>query len=389
MNPLPITYCAPAGRSSPTEVSVQFDCVVRDQKFCEILDLLPDMVLLLNQNRQIVYANALFRKIIDLPQEKLLGMRPGEALGCLHADELEGGCGTSESCRYCGQVLAVMESCQGRSSSKECVVDARNGCQLNLRVTTKPIQLASHDFILAVLTDIQSEKRAEFLEKLFLHDILNYASGLQGIARLLAEAKAETQAELIPLLIQSADHLLEVIQSHRDLVQAESGDLEIQIQPLIPLQIMQHVGQLYQYHRRAKGKKIEVIDDCPNELFFSDQRILSRVLGNLVVNALEASQPGETITMRAMRVEDRILFMVHNTKEMPRSVQLQLFHRSFTTKGSGRGLGTYSIKLLTERYLQGKVSFSSDLTEGTTFTVDLPLQWEKVDTKKPDKPLVA
>ncbi|MBK7188571.1 MAG: hypothetical protein IPH86_07860 [bacterium] len=57
---------------------------------------------------------------------------------------------------------------------------------------------------------------------------------------------------------------------------------------------------------------------------------------------------------------------------MPRTVQLQVFQRSFSTKGRDRGIGTYSIKLLTEKYLGGKASFVSDEGQGTTFSVTLP-----------------
>jgi signal transduction histidine kinase len=58
---------------------------------------------------------------------------------------------------------------------------------------------------------------------------------------------------------------------------------------------------------------------------------------------------------------------------MPKEVQMQIFQRSFSTKGKGRGIGTYSIKLLTETYLGGKVSFRSEERHGTTFRIDLPL----------------
>jgi sensor histidine kinase regulating citrate/malate metabolism len=58
---------------------------------------------------------------------------------------------------------------------------------------------------------------------------------------------------------------------------------------------------------------------------------------------------------------------------MPRNVQLQVFQRSFSTKGADRGLGTYSIKLLTERYLNGKVWFTTSPEGGTTFTCQYPL----------------
>jgi signal transduction histidine kinase len=38
----------------------------------------------------------------------------------------------------------------------------------------------------------------------------------------------------------------------------------------------------------------------------------------------------------------------------------------------GRGIGTYSAKLITERYLGGSLSFTSSEDEGTTFAVTLP-----------------
>jgi sensor histidine kinase regulating citrate/malate metabolism len=57
---------------------------------------------------------------------------------------------------------------------------------------------------------------------------------------------------------------------------------------------------------------------------------------------------------------------------MPKEVQLQLFQRSFSTKGRGRGIGTYSIKLLTEKYLRGKVDFISNEGTGTTFNLYFP-----------------
>jgi sensor histidine kinase regulating citrate/malate metabolism len=58
---------------------------------------------------------------------------------------------------------------------------------------------------------------------------------------------------------------------------------------------------------------------------------------------------------------------------MPEKVKLQIFNRSFSTKGIGRGIGTYSIKLITEGYLKGIVDFESAEERGTTFTIQLPL----------------
>jgi sensor histidine kinase regulating citrate/malate metabolism len=57
---------------------------------------------------------------------------------------------------------------------------------------------------------------------------------------------------------------------------------------------------------------------------------------------------------------------------MTREVQLQVFRRSFSTKGRGRGFGTYYAKLVAGRYLKGTVSFQSSAAEGTVFSVSLP-----------------
>jgi sensor histidine kinase regulating citrate/malate metabolism len=64
---------------------------------------------------------------------------------------------------------------------------------------------------------------------------------------------------------------------------------------------------------------------------------------------------------------------VHNDAPIPREVRLQIFQRAFSTKGPGRGLGTYSMKLLSQRYLGGDVSFTSSEEGGTTFKARYPL----------------
>jgi signal transduction histidine kinase len=96
----------------------------------------------------------------------------------------------------------------------------------------------------------------------------------------------------------------------------------------------------------------------------------------MLKNALEASAKGDVITLSAKKLDNQIEFSVHNPSYMPRDVQLQVFKRSFSTKGASRGLGTYSMRLLSERYLKGAVSFTSFEEGGTTFTGRYPLTLE-------------
>jgi sensor histidine kinase regulating citrate/malate metabolism len=66
-----------------------------------------------------------------------------------------------------------------------------------------------------------------------------------------------------------------------------------------------------------------------------------------------------------------VKFSVHNSKYIEPEVQNQLFKRSFSTKGVGRGFGTYSMKLFGEKYLKGKVWFESSPENGTTFFIEI------------------
>ncbi len=93
----------------------------------------------------------------------------------------------------------------------------------------------------------------------------------------------------------------------------------------------------------------------------------------MAVNAMEATSEGDTITLWSSREGDEICFRVHNPGEIPETLRSRIFQRSFTTKGAtGRGLGTYAMKLFGEKVLGGKVGFDTDAA-GTTFWVRLPL----------------
>jgi len=93
----------------------------------------------------------------------------------------------------------------------------------------------------------------------------------------------------------------------------------------------------------------------------------------MLKNALEASSKGDTISIGYEVSKDSICFKVHNNSYIPSEVQLQIFNRSFSTKGKDRGLGTYSMRLLSERFLNGRVYFNSDKENGTTFYAEYPL----------------
>ena len=112
----------------------------------------------------------------------------------------------------------------------------------------------------------------------------------------------------------------------------------------------------------------------PEIHFTSDPTLVARVLGNLVKNALEACPPGATVTLAHAVENDEVVFRVWNPGEVPTEARRHLFKRTFSTKDDARGVGAYSIRLLVEQYLGGRVGFESDEELGTNFHVRLPFE---------------
>ncbi|MBI5957264.1 MAG: histidine kinase, partial [Chloroflexi bacterium] len=84
-------------RTSSEELERQARYFENKSLLTEFLDAVPNVFVVLNQNRQIVFANRTLCGILGLTNDQpLRGKRPGEALGCIHAHENEAGCGTSK-----------------------------------------------------------------------------------------------------------------------------------------------------------------------------------------------------------------------------------------------------------------------------------------------------
>ena len=136
--------------------------------------------------------------------------------------------------------------------------------------------------------------------------------------------------------------------------------------------MLQDVSAYLSYHEIASTKRIFIDPFSHNAPFDTDPVLLKRILINVVKNALEACKDGGTIQMGSRISDKSVKFWVNNPGVIPEDVQTQLFQRSFSTKGKGRGIGTYSIKLLTTHYLGGEVTFDSNQENGTTFFIMIP-----------------
>ena len=177
--------------------------------------------------------------------------------------------------------------------------------------------------------------------------------------------------KMAKILNQAAESMIDEIQSQRQLNQAELGELKTSIDCFDTLDFLNDLIHTYALHQPTNNNRVEIDPGCIRSEVTTDKVLLRRILINMIKNALEASPPQSKITLTCLQHENRTCFAVHNQGTIPKRIQLQIFQRSFSTKGEGRGLGTYSMKLLGEKYLKGKVWFNSSDKNGTTFNIEI------------------
>ena len=340
-----------------------------------LLDVMPGMVLVLNNYRQIVFANRAFNHLSGRPEtESLVGLLVGDVLQCHVALDKDAVCGTTDSCETCGALVAMLSGLSGVDSVQECTLTQYDGVvaqHLTLRVWSAPLRFGGEEFVVLAGTDVSHERRRLALERTFFHDILNLVASIQGFAELM-EIDESVDPMMVSRRIQSAaQKVVEEIDAQRVLLAVEKGELKIDNHVLTSLDVLKDVIELYEGQEISRKRILKIDDDVIRASFISDATLLRRILGNMVKNALEASPEGYTVTLGVDKCAAGFNFWVHNATVISASYHQRIFQRDFSTKGSGRGLGTYSMKLL-GRFLSGDVSFESSPEGGTRFTLSLP-----------------
>jgi hypothetical protein len=357
-------------RDSGEEIKRQADSVVNSPAFSTLLDDIPNMIIIMNHRRQIIYMNKKFSELVreNLPDGPS-SRRPGECLLCVHASQGEYGCGSTDFCRVCGFANAIQKSERGRKATGECNITLTHGETFTFSVHTMPFTHKGDKFIFAYMLDISDYKTRQMLENIFLHDINNSVTALNGLNEMINDLPIdETKSIINDLSLRLTDE----IHSYRLITEAENRSLSIMVTEVDIDDLINNVIRSLLSIRSLRNRKI--ILRRTGLTIFTDETLLRRVLINAIKNALEASSDDEEIKIFVENGEEPGLYhiKVKSYPLIPRHVQLQLFQRAFSTKGMGRGWGTYSIRLLTERYLSGRVGFVSNSRKRTVFTISIP-----------------
>lgn len=371
-----VTYFLPAARLAPDLIR-KMASEIAGSPAAASLALVPLALAIVNDTRQIVYANDRFVRLTGAGSvEDVYGKRLGEALGCLHANQTGGGCGTTRFCQYCGAARAIVKSLEGERATQECAINRMDHVgldALNLQVWTAPLELADHRVVLNSLLDIAHEKALRGFERIFFHDIMNALSGIKGIHDLISLELPLEHAQDLDLLRRAIEDIQDIVETQKDFLAVEAREYERNFTGLNTGEILGYLASYCQSFAPDGSRVVTVAPGAASVAFLSDPRIIQRVMVNMVKNALEASGPGQTVTLGCdARPAGGVTFWVHNAAVMPEETRMRLFQKGFSTKGAGRGFGVYGMRLFARQCLGGDVDFESSPETGTRFFLTLP-----------------
>jgi signal transduction histidine kinase len=366
-------------RISPEVLASQRELLLSGSDLHPITSGIREGLLILNSDLQILFANQAFLAMSGTASEtSLLGIRIGEALSCVNSDPAAGGCGSSDECAAC-RVLSALGRPGIPAEKESATIYRTNSETLHLKVGATAFTRGSVEFLSVTLLRVNPEERRAALERIFYHDILNSAGVLKGLLELLHQHYRETDgaddpeaAEIWRASLLSSARIVEEIQAQRDVSRAERGELSINPGPVETGALVDELRSWFAAFELAAEGRIVKSSSFVSLSLISDPVILRRVMINLIKNAVEGSPRHAEIVIDSQETGSGVRLSVRNEGVIPEDIRQRLFRQTFSTKGKGRGFGTYSIKLLTEQYLHGKVGFVSSEEEQTIFHLQLP-----------------
>lgn len=213
------------------------------------------------------------------------------------------------------------------------------------------------------------------------HDLKTPIARILGMVDLIQRDPtplSTPQREALDTVRASSDDLLKFINSILQYGRIEAEQIRLHLQSKDVNQLLKDVVKKHEF--LAKLKRIHITTEL-DTLFPSpvDPELMKQVFSNLVENAIKYSPEGTKVLISSEEKDGRIVIQVADqgpgipTDELPNI--FMKFFRSKNAKSSpvkGSGLGLYLAKYFTELH-GGRISVESSYGQGSTFTVELPL----------------
>jgi len=207
-----------------------------------------------------------------------------------------------------------------------------------------------------------------------LHDLAHPIRNIVNNARLLMKLPAAACRDCLQIIEREYATIDELFDNLKEFARAATP---LRSQPVLPHHVLHDLARRLQHEAEARGVTLRAADGAPLAPIMSDPAALRRILRNITVNAIEASQPTQgTVTLTAEDSGEGVTFTVSDTGPGLSADQLdKLFDAFRSTKRKGLGLGLATAKRLVEQ-IGGTLTVSSTLGEGTRCVIAVPRRRE-------------
>ena len=242
--------------------------------------------------------------------------------------------------------------------------------------------------ILLAMEDVSerklAEKMREDIERITQHDLKTPLSPIISIPDILLMDSNITpeQTEWIMLIRSCGYRMLDIIDASLSLYKMEQGTYLLAPVSFNLLSLLSDIArESADGFAQKQIKLVRHVGGIPAGLeadFMLNGEVMLcyTMMSNLIKNALEASPPEGAITVSCRHDRFWNYIDIHNMGSVPEAIRSRFFEKYVTLgKKTGTGLGTYSA-LLAARTMQGDISMSSSVEDGTLITVRLPKNQE-------------
>ena len=229
-----------------------------------------------------------------------------------------------------------------------------------------------------------NQAKSQFLAHMS-HELRTPLNGILGYAQLLQRDDTLTPDQLhsVGVIEHSGEHLLTLINDLLDLAKIEAGRLDVQSTTIDLPQLLRHVVDLASVRARQAGIgfTFHLEADLPAQVR-GDERALRQILLNLLGNAVKFTKAGG-VEFRVTRSGSaggvcELRFEIHDTGRGIAAADLERIFAPFErADGQGRTEGTGLGLAITDRLVKalgGRITVTSDVGQGSTFTVTLPFR---------------
>ncbi|MBP7284866.1 MAG: hypothetical protein KBA66_24990, partial [Leptospiraceae bacterium] len=252
---------------------------------------------------------------------------------------------------------------------------------MNYQLVQANLELAEAKMI----ADAANKAKTHFLATMS-HDIRTPLNAIIGFTQLIQQGEDYNKLphifqHQIQSIYLSGKNLSELINNILDLSKIEAGKMELNEENVNLKILMQGIYSINT--SLAENKKITLqyqIDPKLPEFFLMDRTKLNQILMNLCGNAIKFTPPKRSVFLEVLKKENFIEFNIRDEgigipKERQSSV-FKAFEQSDKTISSnfgGTGLGLSIVKKMTE-LLNGSITLTSEVNQGTCFSVKFPLK---------------